>query len=562
MNRLARLRSRLARLRRRRRLTRLMMGYAALGIAVLWALLAAFLGDWLMDMSRAQRVVAILVAAAAAIWAFRRFTRPWLGRGESLTDMALLVERREHIDSDLVAALQFESPEAPGWGSVQLEQAVIEQAAHLGEQVHATVDIPPGRVTRRVVALALTLAVVALGAWWFPDYVRTFLVRLLLGSTRYPTHTAIEAARVNGRELDLAQWGLEDFKCPYGQPLRVEVLCSGRIPAAGRAQLTTEKSGLAVAFALEPGDQRGEYSGQWPRLVDAARLELFLGDARTDPLRLVVVPPPTVDAQFEVTPPAYAAPPGAGPEVVTALRQLAVPEGSRVVVRIASDKELQQADLSIEGSKLPMTRVATQAAPGDRDVWTMDPAGTPLAAVAEPVRYAIQVTDVDGLSLERPIEGVIRVKIDRPPEVTASALTTLVLPTARPTISYTATDDYGIGEVTVLAEVIHSDGTAGEKTQLRLYALPPGSPPRKNIQDRQRVALAPLKAVKGDQVKVTARAVDDRGGAAGKAATSEPLMFQVTDEQGIYAAMAEADRESAKRLQTMIDNQMDVGERK
>jgi hypothetical protein len=137
-----------------------------------------------------------------------------------------------------------------------------------------------------------------------------------------------------------------------------------------------------------------------------------------------------------------------------------------------------------------------------------------------------------------------------------------VLPTARPTISYNATDDYGIAEVAVLAEVIHSDGTPGEKAQFNLYSLPPGGSPRKNVQDRQRFAFAPLKAVKGDQVKVMLRAVDDRGGAPGKPALSEPLVFQVTDEQGIYAAMAEADRESARRLQTMIDNQIDVGERK
>jgi hypothetical protein len=273
----------------------------------------------------------------------------------------------------------------------------------------------------------------------------------------------------------------------------------------------------------------------------------------------VVVPPPTVDVQFEVTPPRYAAGEKSPTEIVSGLRQLSVIEGSRVVVRVKADKPLKEATATLEGAKHSLARTAEQAAEGEADVWAIDPAGTPLAAVVEPVRYAIQVTDVDGLSLERPIEGVIRIKVDHPPEITASALTTLALPAARPTITFNASDDYGIAEVAALAEVVHADGSPGEKAEVKLYTLPTGGPTRKNVQNRQRFPLAPLKTVKGDQVKVTLRATDDRGGSPGKTTLSDPLTFEVTDEQVIYAAMSEADRESARRLQTMIEDQIDVG---
>jgi len=113
--------------------------------------------------------------------------------------------------------------------------------------------------------------------------------------------------------------------------------------------------------------------------------------------------------------------------------------------------------------------------------------------------------------------------------------------------------------VAALAEVVHADGSPGEKTEVKLYTLPPGGPPGKNVRNRQRFPLAPLKAVKGDQVRVILRATDDRGAGPGKTALSDPLVFQVTDEQGIYAAMSDADRESARRLQTMIEDQIDVG---
>ena len=45
----------------------------------------------------------------------------------------------------------------------------------------------------------------------------------------------------------------------------------------------------------------------------------------------------------------------------------------------------------------------------------------------------------------------------------------------------------------------------------------------------------------------------------GKASLSDPIEFQVTDLNGILAAILEADRESARQYKTMIEDQIDVG---
>ncbi len=557
MNGLDQLRARLASLRRRRRLARWIVAYSALAVAVLWALAAVLLGDWLLDMDYPQRLVMLGACTGGVLWAFYRFSRPWLAWSESLIDMALLVQRQEQIDSDLVAALQFESPEAPAWGSVQLEQAVIAQAAEMSRRVRPVLDVPRRLISRRLMALLATLAVASACMWWFPEYLRTFVDRLLFRPAHYPTRTTIESVTINGTAIDLSD--RKDIKCPYGLPLRLGVSCSGQLPSSGRAFLTTDRGGVETGIPLDPLESPGRYAGQWPRLADPARLVITAGDAKTDPLHLVVAPPPTVDVQFEVAPPRYAASIQSPTETIRGLRQLSVVEGSRVAIRVTSDKTLHEAAVTIEGARHPMQRTDAPPSAGPKETWAIDPAGTPLAALAEPVRYSIQVTDEDGLSLDRPIEGVIRIKNDRPPDVTASALTTLVLPTARPTIVFNASDDYGLAEVAILAEVVHGDGTSGEKSETKLYTLPSDAPPRKNIQERQRYALAPLKAAQGDQIRLTLRATDHRGQVAGRSTLSEPLVFQVTDERGIYAAMAEADRESARRLQTMIENQIDVG---
>ena len=90
-----------------------------------------------------------------------------------------------------------------------------------------------------------------------------------------------------------------------------------------------------------------------------------------------------------------------------------------------------------------------------------------------------------------------------------------------------------------------------------------GGPVAKELEDRYPLDLAPLGLAKDEQLTITLQATDYRGPEQeGKSARSEPLVFRVTDERGILAAMAEADRESANRLKTMIQRQIEVGEGK
>src|SRR5688500_4165152 len=112
MTKLATLRSQLGGLRRARSAVRLATAWSSLATAVLWSLAAVLMLDLVFELETAPRLVVLLIAAGAAVWAFLRFTWPLLGRGESEIEMALLVERQQQIDSDLVAALQFDSPDA------------------------------------------------------------------------------------------------------------------------------------------------------------------------------------------------------------------------------------------------------------------------------------------------------------------------------------------------------------------------------------------------------------------------------------------------------------------
>ena len=148
--RLGKLRLELGRLQSTRRLVRWGNGFSLLATAAVMILVVSFLADWLFDMSQAQRFVLLGLVIGGVVWAFRKYTRPWLQQKEDLVELALQVEHRQGIDSDLVAAMQFEESEARTWGSEELENAVISQVADLSPQLNVFAGFSAADFRRRL----------------------------------------------------------------------------------------------------------------------------------------------------------------------------------------------------------------------------------------------------------------------------------------------------------------------------------------------------------------------------------------------------------------------------
>lgn len=579
MTSLAPLHRRLHRVLRRRRWLRWIAGLTPLATAILWILGAAFLLDWLLEMNRAQRVVMWLVGIAGLLWAYRRYGRPWVRGKESEVDVALLIERKAHLDTDVVAALQFESPEAPAWGSVQLEQAVMEHTAQLAPILPLDEGLPKKPIQRRTLVLACTAAAALLLIVAYPTHVQIFLSRLLLSNRHYPTRTMIEWVKINGQVLPpeaSTHWVVE------GQPVRVEVFGSGELPDEGQLELTLVSTRTRTTVPLpriqkehtpptaNEEKQEGDipaalYQGELARLTDPAWVQIYLGDAWTEPIQLLLVPLPRIELVMEVAPPEYAqdgdVPKGRYP----GLCQLAVVEGSQVRIQISSDKRLQEANVRIDDQKYPMQRA--ESGPGEpvaKDQanpiqwWTLSPVGTPLEAVISPLQFTIEVTDEHHLSLEHPIQGFLRIMPDLAPRVVAAQRTPRILPTAQPRIFYEASDDFGIAKITLLRQVVRSDGSTQEDNVV-LYQIGANEKPAKTQQATTQVPLDSLQLVPGDQLRMTVRVEDYRGPRPGQLGLSEPLVFQVTDLAGILAAITEADRQLVQEYQEMIDRQLEIG---
>lgn len=568
MTRLIDLHRQLSSLRSRRRRVRWATAWSGAAVALLVILAAAFALDWVFEMTRPQRVLLLGLCAGGLFWAVRRYSRPWLGQRESERQLAIWIERSHRIDNDLVAALDFERPEAKRWGSAELEEAVIDQAAQLTRGLDIGQGVSTVALRDRLRFLAIAALVWLAAAMIAPGHVAVFFSRLMLGVRHYPTRTVIEQINVGAVEVDPERPDLKPVRVFFGEPVKIQVYCAPRyVPSeAGRVVLVGRRSGLRTTLPLEPRDEGSRvFEAEWTRPAEDALFQVFLDDAWTDPGLLTVAAPPVVELRAEVLPPLYA---GKGDDrlrLPPGLLQFSVVEGAQVAFELTSDHRLESAELTVGDRRWPFRELGNHPDEQGRYRYRWEEQESPLGAVVELTRFAVQVTDTEGQRLERPLEGLIRIQADHPPRVAAAAVTRFVLPGARPQVHYRAIDDYGLASIEAIVEVLRSSGEM-EETEKAVYQLPTDGKPEKNIVGSLPLRLDELGGGegrglrKGDQVKLTLRATDFRGRRPGKSAVCEPLVFEITDEQGILANMMEADRHSAQQLRVMIERQLGIGE--
>jgi hypothetical protein len=289
--------------------------------------------------------------------------------------------------------------------------------------------------------------------------------------------------------------------------------------------------------------------------MDSVSFRVYLGDARSQPLRIDAIPLPAVDVDIKVTPPDYAKEfASSQSDGKTSRRQLSVIEGSRVELTVRSlNKKLERAKLWIGEDEYDLTSQ-------DKDRWTFNVTGTPFESVSEPLKYRIEVTDAEGLSLESPIHGTLRLKNDQAPRTAISLRTRRVVPTASPPIVWSASDDFGLSKVVAQVQVARADGEVDED-EVEIAVSVAGKPHPETLRGEYRLDLEKYKLVKGDELKVMFIAWDYRGSLEPQKSFSEPLILSVTDQQGILSGLLQTDEESAKQLDAIIRRELGIGEK-
>jgi hypothetical protein len=292
-----------------------------------------------------------------------------------------------------------------------------------------------------------------------------------------------------------------------------------------------------------------------------------------------MIPLPVVELTPHVIPPKYAR---AGKEAEAATsRQISVLEGSEVQLSIRSvnEKPLKEAWLIAKG-KGNAQRLALKQTDDKGLEWSLPTSGSPFQRVEEELRYELQVTDHDGLNLESPLRGTIRIRTDRAPNGTARVVHRVVLPQAKPKIEYRLSDDYGISKLALLVEIERNPEAIGtpdpsaateattpdaseedKKVSFELHAPPkPPIPTPSPVMGSYALNLSPLMLAKGDRLKLTLEITDDRGDTPGQAYLSDPIVLEISDESGVLAAIGEADERTEQKMTDIIKKQLGIGE--
>ena len=525
---------------------------------LVWMLVAAFLGDWSLNLSVGWRIGLLVAWMAAGLAAAKTFAWPLLFVQETTEDVALIVERHHKIDSDLVAALQIENPQAKRWGSSRLSDAVVDYVAEFSPSLNVFEGFSYQPLPKRALAALATLLLVGGSVIVFPGHASAFWNRFCLGGAHYPTKTQIETILVSGQEVPVFYQGqITEVRIPYGEPIAFKVTCRGVVPSDGHARLSGINNDAQSRIELGPmTGQSNVFVGELTHLTDSFKVRFHFGDAVSDAAEVVIVPLPLVDIAWEVTPPKYAATSLKPGEFEGGSRQFSVLEGSSAKLKLTcSNKSLKSARLTSGDTTFDL--VASSPDQKGPTTWSLPPQ-TPFDSIREGLKYEIEVIDRDNLSLETPITGQIRLKSDRPPRIVASAVTRQVLPTALPKLDYAAGDDFGVARIAAVVSISREDGRTS-RHEVVIKVIPEQDQPMTIVRGQVAIPLAPYELVKGDEVKILLEVTDWRGSAIGQQGFGEPNSFNVTDLNGIFAQTGEEDKKSAKQLDEILRRELGIG---
>jgi hypothetical protein len=534
MTKLNRLHLGLARLRRYRTVTRVVSAVAVSCSIVLWVFVVAFLLDVSTHMGRFERLLVLVISGGLFAWAIYRFLLPAFATHEDDLSLALMIEREQDTNSQLVAGLQFSDATRPQYGSSQLREAVVDLTGKISDRIDYLRGFSRGKMFRGLALLLVTAAIVLVGGWKYGTHVRVFFNRFVLGDARYPTRTVIEGVLSPG---DMAM---------YGQPVIFKVRVGGELPPEGEVRVRGEQSAAGTVIRLLPDENdHGLFVGQLGRGLEDLSYTIRIGDDSTDPKTLSVIPPPIVNVDLTIQTPAYAA---AKFAVAQQASQATALEGSRVVPVVTADKPLKSAAITIDDKTYPLVK--------EGDSFTLVDPDTPLSNVSSTLHYEVHVEDADGIRLPRPVSGTLQVRKDRPPRIAAATVTYYVVPTAAPEIKFRAIDDYGLDRIEI-DWLVERQGPDADDTR-KTTVIAQVSDHRDQMERRLRLPLADLNLAKGDRVTLTFRAVDFRGSRPGKAADSDRVVFQVTDRAGILDNMRLLGEQMDEKLDQIIKAQLGI----
>jgi hypothetical protein len=533
----------LADLRRRCRLYLALGGTVHVALALLIGCAVQFLLDRLLNLSPDQRAFVNIVLTA--IWlrvAHRRLIVPVT---HPLPDrlLAAAVDRVNPALADrLATAVEF--AQAPtrddDASSSAMVDAMIREACDAGGRIPMRDVLNHAGARRAARRLAGLAAVVLLLGLLFPATLQIWFQRnWLVRDIAWPQRTYLTPA-------GYGESGVR--RVPRDDELAVTAEITGQTPDAITLEWWTDSGARGRESMTIIGGDRAE--ARLGSVRETLHFRLIGGDEHTRPYHAVVVDRPTVvETRAKVTPPAYL---NAAAEEFDRQTNLEMIKGSHLAIEARLNKPVRAA--RFVGAAAP-PRQSAEPIPGGL------PSGPPAdVRLTEPDRvrvewaapasgsYAFELEDLDGWESRNSLRFVLRVQPDTPPVVRLEStdVSELITPVAEFDVRVTATDNFGLGSVTLLVQ--RNDETPG--------ALPGEAPPpgKREHQSAARIAARELRLAPGDRIRVWAEAAD-QDPAGPNASRSEAVSLRVVTPADFLAEMARREQELRQEFERLISEQ-------
>lgn len=459
------LRNRIAVVRSKERNVVLLSGLSKSVMSIILVVLAYFMIDWLFDLPFAARLFAAAVGLSAIGYVIYKHLVLELRKILDDDEIALRIEARNpDLRNRLISTLQLTRAGKGGAfvGSQELLNALEEETIRLSDPLDFSKIINSEMMIRFGIAAILLIAVKTALVAKFPGYFAALGSRLVHAGATYPTKTKIERVKV-------------PEYVPRGEDIPVEVFLdkTGVDPLTPRfldfRSIVKDSSVPVDLVAAEPW----RYTASLTKAIEDVDLIVNIGDARSLPIRIKVLPRPEVDVPgsggcIQYKWPAYTHMPDPAPEKFGGLSALS---GSVANIRFMPTKPLKSAVIECaDGRKVPLDKKMMrtesvekgQKVTTDTEWWGKD--GFPIDKNGS---FHVLLTDLDGLTNIQPsIEYPIDARPDMPPSIRLMRprKDATVTPTARINVGFQARDDYGIRVIWLVYRVLTEGQSEGAGT--------------------------------------------------------------------------------------------------
>jgi len=555
--------------RERRRIRRLLCWQfaARLLAAVGAAFWVGLLLDWSFEPSPGVRL-GVMIAAGLAIFAWLvQTTLEPLFRRLPDQQLAVLIEQREPAFADsLITAVELaqrrdqqneEQPltavrAAAAAPHPQLAAATTARASDLAERRTAPWLTDP-KPTRRWIALALAglASIVGLGMV-SQETLHTYARRLALDAQLWPRAVHLS---IDGFVQDSSGVWRKTIARGDSLPLAVRADLSGEHRAPGEVWLSykdaegiTTRGAFARIGKPTSGDQPHQlYTHTIEEVRSDLRMRIRGGDARLAPVEVTVASRPVVvGAELKVFPPAYLNQPVRRRSAAAAG---SLPEGSRVVLRIATSKPLQQVSVNWTGDNAPRPPEVVLT-PGER---TFLISTVPLVSDR---RLEIQLEDTDHIASNAPYPILLAIKPDRPPRVLLEmvGIGAAVTPDARLEMNLTLEDDHALGDARVDLQIDKQPAEGLTLGPLEETALLKLNDSIDLLTRRFSQGLSAGRLQPGQQLLLTAAASDRYDLAPGdRTTTSGQIQLEVVTPDQLLARIEELEINLRRTFEQTVD---------